>query len=204
MLMGCAAAEGATEVSRYKMKDETLRAEYSWVDGCVSKHLEITGSRKKVKDGGGPPDKGTVVSVTYSTYDFCRLPSIEQTFTYGETSLGVVDADGNLRSGRIVVPSLPMQRLVYGGSGELMSSQTLQGVVNVSWWATEPVEKEASTTVTHHAGFHQVSRFQGRYRVAEATGTISDGTQNLMPLAAEGSFAQILRLKSGEVTVVKD
>src|SRR4051812_48419739 len=87
----------ATELSHTKEKDESVRAEYSWIDGCVSKHLEIWASRTRVKDDG-TPDTQTVSYINYSTYMFCDLSHTQQMFYHGMSTTAAVTIDSSLRS----------------------------------------------------------------------------------------------------------
>lgn len=196
-------ASASSEVTHRRFKDEMARAEYSWIEGCVSKRLEISAARTKVKEDG-TPDTTSTFSVLYSTFTFCDPQQPQQTLWYGESSIVSIEIDPNLRSARAVSPSFAITQLLPDGQGGVINGPTINLIVDVRWSSNDLLDKYAGTTVTHYPGFHSVSHLTGHYRLATATGTVSEGVQNWIPVAPEGSFAQMFRLSGGETTIVKD
>src|SRR3982750_2725282 len=109
-------AFGQTEVSHTYYKDETARLEYSWVEGCTSKQLTVSGSNTRTKQDGVTPDGGSTVTVIYSAYVFCDYNNPEQTFWYGKADTASVQVASNLKSATI------------GGSIQLTGTNVKSGV----------------------------------------------------------------------------
>jgi hypothetical protein len=193
----------ATEVSHRRYRDETARIEYSWIDNCTSKQLTVMAAKTRVKEDGVTADNGPSVSVTYSTYTFCDLNNTEQTFWFGTAADASVEIQSNLRSARVVTGSMSLQGFMFKGL-----QQTDLGTKNVSidinWSSDDPIDKYAGTFVTQFPGYHEVNHLTGFYRLATATGTISDGVTNWFPTAPQGSFVQLYRLNQAESILMKD
>jgi hypothetical protein len=202
VLMSVPALAGV-EVSRYKVKDESVRVEYSWVEGCVSYQLEVKAGRTRVKEDG-TPEVTPAASINYSTSDFCNLPELKQEFWFGESTSFQIDISGNIRYGRFFTNSFTLNELVPDGSGGVVNGRSMNLFVDMVWTSEDPLERLTDTVVTHHPGYHSISLLTGLYRNAVVAGTLSDGSRNLIPLGPGFSFAQILRLNTSEMTIIKD
>jgi hypothetical protein len=208
-------ATASTTVSRYKAQEETARTEYNWTVTCpgslptdpyapvISYHLEVKASKTKIKEDGTPSGTG-IATITYSISNFCNLPALTQNYWYGESTAFALQIPTNLDTARFTAPAFPVTELIPDGMGGLRNGATVNLNVDVQWLASDPTERDAYSDVVNEAGYHQVSKFKGKYRLANATGTVWDGTKNLLPSNLEWGFSQIMQLTSAEVTVVKD
>ncbi len=193
-------ALASTVVAHSKYQDETARAEYSWIEGCLSNRLEISAALTKVKHDG-TPEPTSMFFVIYSVQNFCNG---QLTFWYGESSTVSIAIDNTLRSARAVSPAFAITQLLPDGQGGVINGPTINLVVDIRWSSDDPLDKYKDTVVTNYPGFHSVTKLTGRYRLATATGILSDGVRNWIPVAPEGSFAQMFSLSGGETTVTKE
>jgi hypothetical protein len=190
-----------TEVLHTRYRDETARAEYSWVENCTSYQLTVTASKTKVKDDGVTVDNGPVVSVTYATYTFCDIANTEQTFWSGTAASPALEIDSNLKTARVAVV-LPLQGTRYkAGQSTALGTRTVS--VDMAWTSDEKKDTYSGTIVTRYPGHTEVNHLTGHYRIAAASGTVSDGQMNLLAGAPAG-WAQLFRLNQGETIITKD
>jgi hypothetical protein len=194
-------AFSATEVLHTRYRDETARAEYSWVENCTSYQLTVTASKTKVKDDGVTADDGPVVSVTYATYTFCDIANTEQTFWSGTAASPALEIDSNLKNARVAVV-LPLQGTQFK-AGQSTALGTKVVSVDMAWTSDEKKDTYSGTIVTRYPGYTEVNHLTGHYRVAAAAGTVLDGGTNLLAAAPAG-WAQLFRLNQGETIITKD
>src|SRR3954454_25342620 len=95
---------GAVEFSHTGMKDETVSAEYNWVEsGCISRHLDIQVTKTKVNDDGSVTNQSDAI-LNYSIYNFCDPQKRTQAFYHGESAAVTYAVDPLLRSASVQAP----------------------------------------------------------------------------------------------------
>ena len=208
-MMLCFAAAGppliaSTQIAQVHLKDETVRAEYNWVTGCISNRLEIKASLTKTKEDGLTPAGSAIAAITYSTTDFCNLPVLQQTFWYGESAAVSLQVGSSLTEARLVAFAFPLTQKLSNGAGGVQDGVTTSLNVDMRWTSEDPVERIVGTFVTNDVGYHSVSQLTGRYRIALASGSMSGGFGNLIPATPDSALAQIMKLSSARLTVIKD
>jgi hypothetical protein len=202
-LVAATLATAATEVSHSRYRNETARVEYSWIEnGCVSKQLVVMAARNSVRTDG-TTDVTPVSTVMYSIYDFCDLTNVSQTFWWGRSDTFALTVDSNLKDASLTSPAFLVAGERYNGLVRTdLGTKSLS--LNISWTSKDPMYRTASTFVTQLPGYQEVSHLTGQYRLATATGVVSDGTQNWFPNAFEGNLVQIFRLNEGETIITKE
>jgi hypothetical protein len=203
VLFAATLASAATEVSHTRYRNETVRAEYSWIEnGCVSKQLQMIAAKNAVRQDG-TTDVVPSATVLYSVYDFCDPNNVTQTFWWGSSSDVTLDVASNLKSATLVAPAFNV-----AGERYLGLVRTDLGVkplrIDMRWTSNDPKDKTASTFVTRFPGYLEVSHMNGSYRSATATGLVADGAQNWFPVMYEGNLVQIFRIFEGETIVTKE
>jgi hypothetical protein len=199
-------AIAGTEVSHYRVKDQAARAEYSWTAGCVTTSIQVKAALTRVKEDGTTPETTGLASVTIGTVDFCDPQVRIQKLYYGETSSFTLQVDGDIRFARLFSPAFPISELVPDGNGGVVTTAPKYHYIDMTWTSNDPLERTAGAITTSGPGYHEVSSLTGHYRLADVSGTLSDGTQNLLPLPASGvyGFFQILKLTNGSITITSD
>ena len=202
----CAVSSGAfaaTEVSRTHFRDETAKAEYSWVEGCVSRQLSINAAKVIVRHDATSSGNTPALSITYAESNFCDLTSIWQTFWTGSTSMAAVQVDPNLRAARVISASVTL-RGIRSSNGQQTDLGTRIVAVAVDWSSDDPIDKYAGTFVTRYPGYYEINYLTGFYRLAKASGTISDGVTNWLANPWNAGLIQLYRLSEGETILVKE
>lgn len=196
-------ATAGTEVSHTRYRNETARAEYSWIEnGCVSKQLVVTAAKNSVRQDG-TLETQPVATVMYSIYDFCDAANVSQTFWWGTGNAFSLTVAFNLKSASMIAPAFPMAGERFNGPVRT-DLGTKQFNIDIRWSSNDPLDKSAGTWVTRLPGYLEVSTFNGWYRLATATGVVSDGTQNLFPVAYEGNLVQLYRVLQGETILTRE
>ena len=196
-------AFAATEVSHRRYRDEVARAEYSWVDGCISNQMTVSAAKTKVKEDGITAAGTPTLSVSIASADFCDAANMEQTFWTGETTSADVQIAANLRSARVTSGSVVLRGTRFRGL-DPVDLGTITVSVQVNWTSDDSMDKYAGTIVTRFPGYLEISHLTGHYRLATASGLISDGVKNWFPTNVESGFVQLYRLNKGETVLVKE
>jgi hypothetical protein len=202
----CALASAAfagTEVSHRRYRDETARAEYSWLDGCISKQLTISAAKTKLKEDGITVEGGPSVDITYAETHQCdpTAPARigKQEFWFGEAAAASLQIDANLRwasvTGPVTVQVFRLDQAAYLGTKLLF--------IDLQWSSNDPLDKSGGTLVIKYPGYTEVNRLNGHYRLASAAGTVLDGSVNLLG-GASGEFVQLYRLNAAETILIRD
>jgi hypothetical protein len=203
VLLAATFASAATEVSHTRYRNETVRAEYSWIEnGCVSKQLQMIAAKNAVRQDG-TTDIVPSTTLLYSIYDFCDINNVTQTFWWGTSSNVTLNVDSNLKSASLFASAFNVAGERYIGLVRTdLGVKPLQ--IDMRWASNDPKDKTASTFVTRFPGYLEVSHINGAYRSATATGLVADGTQNWFPVMYEGNLVQIFRVFDGETIVTKE
>jgi hypothetical protein len=196
-------ASAGVEISHTRYRNETVRAEYSWIEnGCVSKQLQMVAAKNAVRQDG-TTDVTPAATILYSVYDFCDPASVIQTFWWGQSPNVTLTVAETVKSAWLYAPAFQVAGERYVGM-----VRTDLGVkplrVDLRWTSNDPLDKTASTFVTRFPGYLEVSHMNGLYRSATATGLVLDGTQNWFPVMYEGNLVQIFRVMEGETIVTKE
>src|SRR3954447_26578690 len=118
-LLACSSVFAAVEISRTGMRDETVSAEYNWVDNnCISRHLEIESSKTRTNDTGTRTNESVTV-VNYSIYNFCDPQNRKQSFYHGKSSAAQVAVDPLLRSASVRSNAFPVNEIIGDGMGNV-------------------------------------------------------------------------------------
>lgn len=173
----------ASAGTQFKFKGDSADAFFESTDGCLTTFVFVVGS-DNMSPGQGSASSYAGVSIFKA--DTCT----------GEI---LMSASG----------SVPLDRSdfeITGGLGsatlnatvtvfDAISGSSFDVFIDVVWTAFGPRLRQSSSSQIDFPDCKISTRFRGTSRQAEAKGTISDGTANLVPETGGG---QILQAKSGE------
>lgn len=151
-------------------------------DGCVDTSVFVSGTQN---NGSGSPEADLFIS----QFDTCT--QTELLFASGRTPKLNLQVEAKLSSATLsaTVPVTTME----GGTPFDIS-------VSMTWTATGALVSEHGTSHVHTQGLTENFHFDGTFRDASASSTVSDGTTNFTP--SPSVFAQIDSAKSVDVTII--
>lgn len=167
-----------------------MEAFFSSTEGCVVTDVYVLAREEVSKN---PPEtriSTLAVHLLLSQFDTCT--NTQLLAGIGDTPVAREDfrLAGNLESATL---STTVSLL------DLESGTTFDALVNLAWTAFGPLTRESTSFRYHTPDCKIHTRLQGTMRLAEASGTVSDGTTNFTP---EPSLqAQLFTSKSGEMSV---
>ena len=187
VLLGPASAGGI-----FKFRGEGASAIFSSLDGsgCVWTDVYINPNEGIFQS---PPGKGSTSSGVYmfiSQYDGCT--GTQLIAAEGFTSLAAADFQvfGNLSSADL---NATVTLFDY------VSGTYFDVFVDLTWTGTGEIHRQSSNSHFSSPGCKVHSRFNGSFRPAVATGTVSDGSTNFTPEPSWGY--DIYSSKNGEVFI---
>jgi hypothetical protein len=158
--------------------------------GCIQTDVFVSAVDGKIKQDGAP-EVESLASVAISRFDLCTGTVLLSAF--GSATLAptefVIDR-------QLVSASLDTTVTVM----DFVSGASFPVDVAVNWTGTGATFRVKQHFQIITPGFKLNSRFDGTFREAAASGTISDGTSNFTPEPA--AFADMSSVKSGEVSIV--
>jgi hypothetical protein len=175
----------------FRLKGPTAIATFYKISGCDYSETAVLVTEKE--RGGEPvPDEPlSFAAVSIFQFDLCTETLLH--YAYGETS--PLSAGEFQVSNTLDWATLNTTVNVFDEA----SGTTFDLAINMTWIGTSPLTREHRIEHRHDPGCIVNSRFQGESRLAQATGSISDGTTNFIP---EPSVDGILSsAKSGTVMI---
>jgi hypothetical protein len=192
-----------TLVSQYRMKDHSVKAEYTRTADCQTTSIQVNASITTGVAGYRSSDDSRIASITISMLDFCDPNVRIQRLFYGETSSFTLDLDVSLRDARLYASAFPIYELLPDGTGGTTKNKPMPYYLDMRWTSNDPVERTAGAITTSGPGYKSISTLVGFYRVADVSGTLSDGSKNILPLPGIGVYTnfQMFKLRSGEIAL---
>ncbi|HEX5838051.1 MAG TPA: hypothetical protein VFY26_09470 [Anaerolineales bacterium] len=176
----------------FKFRGEGASAIFTSVDGsgCVWTDVYLNPNEGVFQS---PPGKGTLSSGVYmyiTQYDVCT----DTQLLAAEGSASLADSDfqvfGNLSSA-----TLDAVVTLY----DYVSGTYFDVFVDLTWTGTGSINRQSSNSHFSSPGCKFHSRFNGSFRPAVATGTVSDGVTNYTPEPSWGY--DIYSARNGEVFI---
>ena len=146
--------------------------------GCVETDVFVSANSGTEQDHPGTLRYG-VASVSLFVYDACTDTVVRQ-------AVGLDDA---LEPGQLQV-SQQLDRATLDATIEatdIDTGATFPVHVDVTWTGTSDIHRSHSNTNDLYPGCHIINRWKGSGRDAVASGTVTDGTTNLIPDASQGA-----------------
>ena len=175
----------------YRYQGEAATAFFSsTTDGCIYTDAYLFAGENTAKAGPGAPTKSKSARVSIYRYDGCN--GIWLSSAYGETPLDAASfqMDGQLNNAHLQTTV----NLIDGNSGASIAL-----AVNLTWTGNGDVKHNKSQYQYESAGCKVKGRFNGDYRAATLTGSMSDGATNYTATAP--LYADLQSMKSGEMNV---
>jgi len=155
-------------------------ADFDSVSGCVDTFVSVDGTSTRNQN---------FADVFIGQFDFCT--DTDLLIAFGSTSAATFQV-GSQFSSATLSATIPVT--------DELTGNTFNVSVSVNWTATGPIQSEVSTFHFHTKGFTENDQFNAKFRDAQASGTISDGTTNFSPSPSD--FAQIGRFNQGDVLII--
>ena len=144
----------------------------------------------RVKDGPGQPAADFFAEVFIDQFDFCTETGLISAFGTTTLSAGEFQIDKKITSATLNT-TIEVE--------DFLSGTSFPVDVNVSWTGTGDPFREKDHSQIKTPTFKLNSHFDGTFRDAEASGTVSDGTTNFTP---EPPFiAEMGSVKEGELAI---
>ena len=181
-------AASAAEV--FKTTGEGVWAAFTTVEGCIITEAFILVNEGKFQN---PPGKGSPNSYIFlflSQYNACTDTQLLQ----ADATAPLTDADFQI-SGRLKSATLNTTITVLDN----LSNTSFDVFVDLAWTAIGPLSNQSGTFHFKTPGCISHHLFHGTFRLAEASGTISDGTTNFAPDPSVN--AQFYSTKEGQVFI---
>jgi hypothetical protein len=162
------ASAGGGGGSTYKFKGLGASAFYSSLDetGCIFTQTSVFANEQTVKYQPGPAIPEAYISVFISQYDSC-------------TGTQLFAADG---SAPLAVEDLQVSKKLKSATvnatvtmTEYTSGETFDVAVSLAWTGVSSIGQESSQYQYRFEGCQQKSNNNGTFRLAQVSGTVSDG-----------------------------
>jgi len=182
-------AAGAATL-HFSFTGQFAEAAFDNVDGCIETFVYVEAVDGRIKQTGHPEVISQAL-VVIEQFDNCA--GVELMFALGVATL---TPDQFQIDKKITTATLNATIEVT----DFDSGNTFPVDVSVSWTGSGPTVTEKDRFHIKGPGFKVNSRFNGTFRDATASGTVSDGTTNFTPQPA--FFADMGSVKQGEVDII--
>jgi hypothetical protein len=192
MVMVAAAEADAAEVSRLTFRGATASGFFQSVDssGCLVTQAFVSGSDDVIRQGSetvleGPLAQVQVIRFDACNFDLCGPRVVTELSAFSFLPEGALTISKDLGSARLNTTLLALD-FVTGASVPL--------VVDMVFTATGPRSLQEQLFIDAfpgpeaRSGLRSVGTFVGTVRKGTASGSVSDGSTNYTPNAAEGSI----------------
>ena len=165
----------------YHSSGQNAYAYFSAIDpsssGCTWVEAAVGPNSGKYQTPPGRGTSGTDAWVFVHMYDYCTYA---EKAGWGSAQL----SDQAFKVGSTfarLTATIMVEDLIYGGSFPV--------TIDLTWAGAKPAMRQSDHEHIHSQGFSLNYRWTGMYQLADATGTISDGTTNYTPEASiDGNF----------------
>ena len=180
----------ASAAEVFKTTGEGVHAAFTTINGCITTEVFILVNEGKFQN---PPSKGSPDSYIFlfiSQYNSCTDTQLLQ----ADAVAPLTDADFRI-SGRLKSATLNTTITVL----DYLSNTSFDIFVDLAWTAIGPLSNQSSNFHFKTPGCISHFLFKDTIRLAEASGTISDGTTNFAPDPSVN--AQFYSTKTGQVFI---
>lgn len=163
----------------FTSREGSASASFQVVDstGCITTDISVSAFERRTSGGQGSVESPWLSVYVYQ-FDRCNSVALFQA-NEGSTNV-TVQVDRSLQSAT-AQGSVELHDVLYGGSFNVD--------VDLAWKATGALSYHRDHSTSHDPGFQWIRRLTGRWRDAQATGTVAiDGTNWL---AGGSEWAQI-------------
>ncbi|HWQ13754.1 MAG TPA: hypothetical protein VNL77_13205 [Roseiflexaceae bacterium] len=178
----------------FRFKGQSASAFFSSTDptGCVFTDVFVFASDDALQSPPGPGGAASGAGITIFQFDVCTgTPLLDAS---GFSSLAPADFQVSARLNTATL-NTTIEVFPFGP----YPSPSFPVTINLTWTGTGALSRENSHFHFQSEGFMVNTHFNGSFRSAEASGSVSDGVTNFTP--EPSSFAQIQSLKSGTVMI---
>jgi hypothetical protein len=174
----------------FSVRGPSASSGFSRTEGCITTEVFVFATEVKFHDPPGPPTPVSFADVGLFQFDDCTRTTLQEAF--GDATL----TDEAFQVSRKLT-SATLKATVQVTDEISGSTSTLD--IDLTWTGTGELVRETDRFHSHAPGVNFQSRFNGRFRDAEASGSVSLGGMNLAQQPSE--FARIGSVKEGEVTI---
>jgi len=179
-------------VNRINLSGLSASANFSSTDGCIYTYAYVSASTEVNRQTSDQTQTTTTGFLTVSKSDVCQyLPLLEGN---GSSTLG--DADFQVGK-RLDTATLKTTITVY----DWVSDSYFDIDVDLTWTATGDAGRSMVIEHDAQAGLIFQQKMTGTGRIADAAGTVSDGTTNFSPEPTQEGYIQ--NVSTGSVTIFK-
>ena len=176
----------------FKSKGLGVEAYFSSVDpsGCVVTDVGVFSRDETLQNPPGSGNPSSWVFLYIAQNDYCN--GVQLVYAEGFTSIANADLQV---SRRLDWATLATTVNVY----DYASGTSYDVYVDLTWQGSGPQTRQSSHFHSHSPNCNINSRFNGTFRSAAASGSVSDGTMNFTPEPAYD--ARLFSVKTGDVFV---
>jgi hypothetical protein len=187
-------ATPASAASVAKFSGDAASAGFGSVDasGCVFTSAFVFGVDQSSHRPPGAPTPESFLSLFIDQFNQCT-----QTELLLAQAVGVqLDAADFQVNSTLTTATLNRSSI---SAFDFVSGSTILLSVNLTWTATGPLGQVINKSQFHSRNCKVSEHFDEKFRDAQATGSISNGTTNFTP--SPSTFAQIQQVKQGQITI---
>ena len=193
MALAVPARAAPAETLHFRFQGQTAEAFFSSIEGCVATDVFVFAVDGSIKTGPGRPTVESTASIFISQFDVCTGTELLAADGFAVLAPGEFQIDQQLTAATLTA-TIEVFDFVSGTSFPVD--------VNVSWTGFGDTFSQKQRSHFTAPGFKANSRFDGTFRQATASGTVTDGTTNFTPEPAV--FAQLGSVKQGEVIIIHE
>ncbi len=185
-------AAASSESLHFSFKGQSAEAFFDKVDpsGCIDTSVYVTAQDGTIKQTGHP-DVSSLASTFISVYDICN-----DVLLLAADGSATLSADAFVIDKKLNFATLSTSIEVF----DFVSATSFPVNYSVSWTGFGDPFRQKDHFQIKAPGFKVNSRFDGTFRNANASGTVSDGVTNFTP--DPSVFAELGSVKTGEVDII--
>ena len=194
MALALPARAAGVETQHVKFKGQTAQAQFSSTQGCVQTDVFVVASDGLAKLDPGGPEAVSGGETFISQFDVCTQTQLRTAFGFAVLAPDEFQIDQQFTAASLTA-TIEVSDSVSGASFPVH--------VSVRWTGFGDTFRDAYTTHEEEPGFKVNSYFDGTFRQATASGTVSDGTTNFTPEPALLTTGNTIlgSIKVGEVDI---
>jgi hypothetical protein len=176
---------------QFRFSGDTAFASFSDFDGCVYTDVSVFATDGRQQSPPGRPGKSSWADIYISRYDSCNdwVPLLS---AYGGAALAGPDFQV---ARKLNSATLDTTINVY----DYVNDNPFDVAVDLDWAGSGDLNRGRSQWQSHSGNCKFHSRWQGSWRFATASGSVSDGSTNYA--SQSSGYAEIQSVRSGEAAI---
>ena len=181
----------STSKDRFQLRQLGADAFFEHVEGCILTDVFVGSAQEAVKTGPGKPAAGPFVFVGIGVINLCTDRVLRD--ISGQTDQASFSAD------RVKLGEARLQATVP--AFDFVNDEAVQVTVDLAWTSFGTPIVQVSNNHIRQGGLRIHEQFKGRFRDADATGTVSVEGETVASGAS--LFGEVFKLKAGDLELVR-